>query len=179
MPSVFSSLRPPPHDPDWAESLVGLNLAIPSNWWPAFRDDDTLNDGTIVSIDFSKPNECFYQVDVDGHIYSMPYRSVFLYTNEEHRHHHQYRLPHHPISNAEGEVFRVQRRQLRNLNAEYASSASTASTPSLAESNISDGDDGSNSDDGSSRISVGSLGDEEYNIYIRTDLADWTCLEDG
>ena len=105
MPSVLYSPCPSPNDPDWAESLVGLRLTIPSYWWLGYPDNGTLNDGTIVSINFSKPQDDFYQVDVDKHAYFMSYRGVFLYVDEGHWHYRTYSLPAHPVSNAVGEVF--------------------------------------------------------------------------
>ena len=109
MPYVPPSPCPSPHDPGWVESLVGpLRLAIPSHWWLGYPGDDTLNDGMIVSINFSKPQDRFYQVGIDRHAYSMVYCDIFLYVNEGHRHCRTYPLPEHPVSNAEGEVFQVQ-----------------------------------------------------------------------
>ena len=69
----------------------------------------------------------------------------------------------------------MQRDQIQNacgnVNFDAASDASTAST--VSDASLSDGNDV-----GSSSSSVGSEV-EDFNVYMRTDPVDWTCLEDG
>ena len=76
MTPILSTLQPlpsPPYDPEWDQSLVGLNLQILSHCWTGFPGNETLKDGTIMSINFSQSNKRFFQVHVEDYFYQMRY----------------------------------------------------------------------------------------------------------
>ena len=137
MPTVHLTLCPPPFDPDWSARLVGLRLQIPSHWWPDFDGND-LNAGKIVAVDFSDANQRFFQVKVDGYTYPMRYDAVFNYANTRTAGFRQRYHPHlhrHPVTNPEGELFRIERSRrthFANANNESESNNETAHTVSLA-----------------------------------------------
>jgi hypothetical protein len=38
-------------------------MQVPNSWWKGYRrDDDTLNAGTIIGVDFDQPNDCQFDV---------------------------------------------------------------------------------------------------------------------
>ena len=78
-----------------------------------FPSNETLNDGTITSIDFSQPNERFLKVHVNDYFYQMRYDAVFLYADSEHPHYDRNSLPQRPVLNSEGEDFRFLCRPIR------------------------------------------------------------------
>jgi hypothetical protein len=52
-----------PINPEWAESLVGIWLIVPSSWWPDYHDD-RLNSGCISLINFGKPQAYYFKVSL-------------------------------------------------------------------------------------------------------------------
>ncbi len=68
---------PVPWDPDWAQSLVGLKVQIPSSCWPGYEDDDELNLGVIASIDWTQADRRFFRILVNGYHYYFRYDAVF------------------------------------------------------------------------------------------------------
>ena len=153
-----------PYDPEWAGSLRTMRMKIPSSIWPGFEDCDDLNDGYIVSIDWSKPNRAFFQVSVDGHVYPFRYEAIFLYADVNQEGFQRFDLPRYPIRNPDGETHRVSHRRVQ-----VQSDGETASTCSVTTDEAS-----------SSESDEDEQGTEyEFTTYIRTDPEDWTCLEDG
>ena len=102
MPPVLSRPTPVPFDPNWAQSLCGLHLLVPSNWWPGYSSDN-LNNAVVVDVDFAQPEQRFFKIIVDGHDYYMRYDAVFTYANSSQRGFQRFHLPRHPVTNPEGE----------------------------------------------------------------------------
>jgi hypothetical protein len=72
-------------DEEWAATLVGLPMAVPNSWWQGYkRDDDTLNAGTIVGVDFDQPNSKYLQLESGDKIYAMRYDAVYQYVDMDH-----------------------------------------------------------------------------------------------
>ena len=72
-------------DKEWASMLVGLPMLVPNSWWKGYRrDNDTLNAGAIVGVDFNQPNSTYFQLKCAGKIYAMHYNAVHLYTDLDH-----------------------------------------------------------------------------------------------
>ena len=147
MPSTV----PPPLDPEWANSLVGLSLLVPDSWWPDFESEET-NHGEIVSVDFTNTRQRFFNVDVDDNVYCMRYDAVFLFADSSQRGFNRYRLPRHPITNLDGEVWTRPSRQSQG-DSEDANAGNSSSNEEEEE--------------------------EEHVRYIQTDPVDWTCVADG
>jgi len=103
-----------PYDPEWADSLVGLPLAVPKHWWPGFNSP-TLCLGKIISINKNANSlNCFVlQVhDEPGQRYGMRYDAVFLYADENHPNASSYHLPSDPPGDpAQERSVRVRRRR--------------------------------------------------------------------
>ena len=105
MPPLSSC--PIPIDPEWAESLVSLRLNVPSHWWPDF-DGDEDNLGTIAAVNFTQTNRRYFQLLLDGDkgedaYYSMQYDAVLAFFDVNQPLFSSFSLPHHPITNPEGE----------------------------------------------------------------------------
>jgi hypothetical protein len=69
---------------EWAETLVGLRLNIPNNWWPDF-DDGSLNQDHIAVINLNALSLYYFQVELvnePGAHYAMRYDSVLLYVDK-------------------------------------------------------------------------------------------------
>ena len=70
-----------PYDREWANSLVGLPMAVPEHWWPGFNSS-ALCLGKIISVDTNGNTlNCFVlQVHSKlGQLYGMRYNVVYLY----------------------------------------------------------------------------------------------------
>ena len=52
-------------DQEWAQSLKGLKVKVPSSWWQGY-DGDELNAGAIAAVDFSKSNQRYFQFLLDS-----------------------------------------------------------------------------------------------------------------
>ena len=52
-------------DQEWAQSLKGLKVKVPSSWWQGC-DGDELNTGAITAVDFSRSNEKYFQILIDA-----------------------------------------------------------------------------------------------------------------
>ncbi len=60
-------------------------MAVPNSWWQGYkRDDDTLNAGTIVGVDFDQPNSKYFQLECGDEIYAMRYDAVYQYVDTDH-----------------------------------------------------------------------------------------------
>ena len=81
-------------DQEWAQSLKGLKVKVPSSWWQWY-DGDELNAGAIAAVDFSKSSQRYSQILLDadkddtedannlpGLYYPMRYDAVYLYADE-------------------------------------------------------------------------------------------------
>ena len=43
-------------DEEWAFTLVGLLMQVPNSWWKGYKkDNDAMDAGTIVGVDFNAP----------------------------------------------------------------------------------------------------------------------------
>ena len=93
-------------DEEWAATLVGLPMAVPNSWWEGYkRDDDTLNAGTIVGVDFHQPNSKYFQLECGDEIYAMRYDAVYQYVDTDHASYDaaKFRLPLSAPANPEHE----------------------------------------------------------------------------
>ena len=73
-----------PYDSEWADSLVGLPMAVPEYWWPGYTSAK-LCLGKIVSIDTTaRKLNCFTLVlkDKPGKQYGMRYNVVLFYSDK-------------------------------------------------------------------------------------------------
>ena len=85
MPTSTSQPIPIPIDAVWAESLVGLRVKVPDSWW-VNCDGTKLYPGVIAAIDFTKPRQTHFQLNLDselGAYYPIQHDSVFLFADEE------------------------------------------------------------------------------------------------
>ena len=93
-------------DEEWAATLVCLPMAVPNSWWEGYkRDDDTLNAGTIVGVDFDQPNSKYFQLECGDEIYAMRYDAVYQYVDTDHANYDaaKFRLPLSAPANPEHE----------------------------------------------------------------------------
>ena len=59
-------------------------MAVPNSWWEGYkRDDDTLNAGTIVGVDFDQPNLKYFQLECCDKICTMRYNAVYQYVYKD------------------------------------------------------------------------------------------------
>ena len=160
---------PVPYNVEWTKSLEGLMLIVPSGWFGGYDDDDdTPNDGEVSSINWTQVRNKFFQVDMDGHVYSMRYDAVFLYADKNQRNFERFNLPRYPVSNPEGELVHIPcpnpegesvhvPRRGRWSTSEEGDTLDTAS--STNENNY------DNKEEGNTR---GGGGEQLYNVYERT-----------
>ncbi len=48
------------------------------------KDDNTLNPGTIVGVDFDQPHSNYFQYECGNEIYAMRYNAVYQYVDTDH-----------------------------------------------------------------------------------------------
>jgi hypothetical protein len=71
-------------DKDWAATLIGFPMMVPNSWWNGYRkrkDDNTLNPGTIVGVDFDRPHLNYFQLKCGNEIYVMRYDTIYQYVD--------------------------------------------------------------------------------------------------
>ena len=93
-------------DEDWAATLIGLPMMVPNSWWNGYRkDDNTLNPGTIVGVDFDQPHSNYFQLECGNEIYAMRYDAIFQYVDMDHATYNatKFRLPSSAPANPEHE----------------------------------------------------------------------------
>ena len=76
-------------------TCIGLPTQVSNSWWKGYKkDDDRLNAGTIVSVDFDAPQLNYFQLECIGEIYSMcnMMRST-SYADAEHADYDKFMLP--------------------------------------------------------------------------------------
>jgi hypothetical protein len=93
---------------EWEESLVGLQLIIPSSWWPAYYDDG-LNLGRIATINLNELQAYYFQVqlDYDEDLYRMLYGFVLLHVDSDQPGFMQFCLPLCCPGNPDNKMVRV------------------------------------------------------------------------
>ena len=89
-------------DPEWAEKLEGLPMAVPEYWWVGFTSR-TRCFGKIAKVNCNASNHDYFFLELDsarGTFYPMRYDDVLLYANDEHPDYNKYELlanpPLHP-----------------------------------------------------------------------------------
>ena len=84
-------------DPEWAETLVGLRLAVPNHWWVGLRGN-YLHQGCI-ELFFENTNQWqFVSDDVnDDNHYPVSYEAVVEYADAEAGTYPLYTLPPEPV----------------------------------------------------------------------------------
>ena len=139
---------------------------MPNSWFNGYdNDDDRPNDGVVDSIDWTKVGRKYFQVEVEGHLYSMQYDTIFLYVDDTRRNFRQFHVPRRPVPNPEGDRVHVPNRGRRSSSEEGNTSDTASSTH-----------DNSDSEEGN----TGGGGNIEFsNVYESTDPTDWTCIEEG
>ena len=83
MTSVVSKPLHVPIDEEWARSLVGLQLQVPSSWWSGCSGND-LNVGKIADVDFTQHGRKYFLLKLDnkqGVFYNMRYNAVFVFAD--------------------------------------------------------------------------------------------------
>jgi hypothetical protein len=91
-------------DIEWANSLVGLPVKIPDNWWVGYTGS-YVNDGKLMAFDVVNQKwliELNYQDDDDQ--YLIAYDAVCEYSNIQHSTFNQYQLPHLPVVEGDDEI---------------------------------------------------------------------------
>src|SRR6056300_300192 len=53
-------------NPLWARSLIGLKLKVPGYWWPGYKRDRELYEGTIVRVDHTSKTDQFFIFECEG-----------------------------------------------------------------------------------------------------------------
>ena len=87
----------PTIDKEWASSLVGLCMAVPNYWWPAYKGTG-LNHGHICRVEFdgvTDERHFILQLDNkdDGVNYLMHYNAIYVYADVNDITHHSFHLP--------------------------------------------------------------------------------------
>jgi hypothetical protein len=123
MPSpVFKRQRVILIDKEWASTLIGLPMQVPNSWWNGYnKDDETLNVGTIVGVDFDTPQSNYFQLECVGKIYTMQYDAVYLYADINHANYEKYSLPPDAPTNPENEddvIAPVQKKENKDFSVE-------------------------------------------------------------
>jgi hypothetical protein len=100
-------------DREWAESLIGLRVKVPANWWNGIRSTE-LHGGILTN--FDDQSKWVFRADSDGHEYSMAYDAVLEYADQESDTFGQYtsRLLHVPVLSKGDE--QLQALQARSTN---------------------------------------------------------------
>ncbi len=63
------------------------------------KDDEILNAGTIVGVDFDAPWSNYFQLECVGNIYAMRYDAVYLYVDVNHVDYEKFTLPPDTLAN--------------------------------------------------------------------------------
>ena len=82
-------------------------MKVPNSWWKGYKkDDETMNAGTIVGVDFDAPRSNYFQPECVGEIYAMRYDAVYLYADVNHVDYKKFTLPPDAPANpaSEGDV---------------------------------------------------------------------------
>jgi hypothetical protein len=80
-------------DIEWANSLVGLPVKIPDNWWVGYNGT-YLHDGKLVASDVINQKWCVKLDDQDDDDpYLIAYDAVCEYSNKQHSTFNRYQLP--------------------------------------------------------------------------------------
>jgi hypothetical protein len=104
--TVLSTMAPKRNkiDTEWANSLVGLHLKVPDNWWVNYNGTN-LHDGKIVSFDsVNKKWNLLLDDEDDDDEYLMAYEALCEYSNKQHSTFNQYQLPYHPVLVGDDEI---------------------------------------------------------------------------
>jgi hypothetical protein len=83
-----------------------MRNGVSNLWWKGFEGDESLNEGTIIGVDFSAAKLNYFQLELakeKGAIYAMQYDAVHLYADVEHRNFRKFRLPRDAPSNPANE----------------------------------------------------------------------------
>ena len=84
-------------DTEWAESLKGLSMKVPDNWWPGYTDQ-ILHDGKIDSFDSTTQ-----KWNYDDALYLMANNAVCEYSNKELSTFHEFQLHHQSVYEGDDE----------------------------------------------------------------------------
>jgi hypothetical protein len=104
--TVLSTMAPRRNkiDTEWANSLIGLHVKVPDNWWVNYNSTN-LHDGKIVSFDSVNQKWNFLLDDEDDDdVYLIAYDAVCEYANKQHSTFIQYQLPYHPVLVGDDEI---------------------------------------------------------------------------
>jgi hypothetical protein len=81
-------------DEEWVSTLIGLPMQVPNSWWKGYKkDDEAMNAGTIVGVDFDAPWSNYFQLECVGEIYAMQYDAVYFYVDINHVDYAKFTLP--------------------------------------------------------------------------------------
>jgi hypothetical protein len=136
-------------DIEWANSLVGLPLKIPDNWWVGYTGS-YLHDGKLVAFDVVNRKWCFEldDQDDDDH-YLIAYDAVCEYSNKQHSTFNRYQLPSELVLEGDDEI-------------ETEDGTLYSLTPTAEWSRVDDNQDGGRTIDPIEWMG----GDEEFSINI-------------
>ena len=154
-------------DEEWAETLVGIRMSIPENWWPGYNGNE-LYLGRISSLDLDADGARYFQLELDdepGVYYPMRYDAVLHYADEGQRKYLSYHLPNSVPANPVSETVRVPGRNRRGPRV-------------IARTNDNDNDSfmaTSEEESSESESEVSGEDDEEVDntTYKLTNPADW------
>ena len=81
-------------DAEWANSLIGLRMIVPENWFVS-GSGHAMNRGRISRIDTETENSAFFILNLDSYPgdFPMRYDAVFLYSDERSESFSEYLLP--------------------------------------------------------------------------------------
>ena len=97
----------PTIDTEWAESIIGLRLKVPTNWWARLSGTD-LHDGKIVSFDEAKQKWNFVcDLEPEEVPYLMAYGAVYKYVDVSTSTFSRYVLPSDPMRGDGGEAIGI------------------------------------------------------------------------
>jgi hypothetical protein len=144
-----------PIDEEWATSLIGLRMQVPNLWWKGFEGAKSLNEGTIVGVDFSAAKLNYFQLELakeKGAIYAMRYDAVHLYAAAEHRDFWKFRLPRDAPSNPANEdevIAPPPKKKLKYIGW-------------MLDDDYSEGDNGNDGEDGDADDDSDDSGDDDF-----------------
>jgi hypothetical protein len=94
----------PPISVEWAESLIGLSMRVPDDWWVGCNGHN-LHDGKIVSFDISRQKWNLLLDARDEDLpYLMAYSAVCMYANEDSSTFREYHLTYEAIQDGDEEI---------------------------------------------------------------------------
>jgi hypothetical protein len=104
---------------EWAESLIGLSMKVPQNWWVGCSGYN-LHDGNIVSFDISSQKwNLLLDARDDDDLYLIAYDAVNEYADETSSTFHEYQLTYQAVRIGDEEIETEQARYTKTTSDEW------------------------------------------------------------